>query len=227
MNRSKKAIKLKELVRVKERIHALNRAMRNLPSRPLPKKIFAGHWRYFVVRSDIMRSSIGSQVERVVAACNHWVRGNKRDPKSFRGHTERLLSSTISGYQSEQYLHPLNQDEWDEAGFPEHFKRKWFDVQTAFLRVGTKNIPRYRYFPKVPSWMMEFAYKPAYITEATEPDGDLESELHRLNDFMERERGYQRLGGRNYDEYDWGIAKKKSLTRISRKEAQDAVFEAA
>lgn len=223
MRRDKKSSEIKELLRIKERIGHLNHEMRSQIPRPLPKKIFVGHWRHFSVRADILRSSIGTQVQQVVDACDHWVRGDKKDVRSFRANTEILMSATIAGYQGVQYLRPLNQDAWDMAGFPEFFKRKWFDVHVSYIRAGTKNIPCYKYFPKVPPYMLEFAYRPAYITEETIPDGDVASELQRLYDFMERERGWARLGERNRDEWDLSLTKKRMLKDIAKRETREAM----
>jgi len=216
----KKRVKIKELRHAADRIAEIQRDIFKIKPKPLPKKIFAGHWRFIVVRSDVLRSSIGQQVQQVVNACNHWCLGKKKEPNSYRASTEVSYGPYSSGYADGQSLRPLSQDAWDKAGFPEFFKRKWFDVVTKYIKAGTSNIPQYKYFPKVPKHMLEYAYKPAYIKEVTEPDGNLEGELKKLYDFMNTNNGWARLNGRNKDEWDMSIEKKKQLSKIRDKEGK-------
>lgn len=209
MRKTAKAEKMKELHRVSERIAEIHELLRKTPPVPLPKKIFVGHWRHFAVRADVLRSSIGSQVKKVVDHCDHWVLGKRRDPASYRTSTEVYHSPSESGFQHGQGLRPLTQEQWDAADFPEFFERKWFRVTTRLIRAGTKNIPVKRYFPEIPRHMLEYAYRPAYATAAFEPNGALESELRRLYQIMDARHGWQKLEGRTADEWDLSLRKKK------------------
>lgn len=216
----KKKIQLRDIRKAAERIREIHFLLRNIKPQPLPKKIFAGHWRFITVREDILRSSIGTQVQQVVNNCNHWVLGKKKEPKSFNSSTEVCYTKESSGYENGQGLLPLSQERWDKAGLPEFFKKKWFDTVTKYLKVGTKNIPRITYFPKVPKHMLDFGFKTAYLTEFRDTDGDLEGELHNLQTFMNTSRGWERLTGRGRDEWDLSHEKKKMLEQITKSEAR-------
>jgi len=215
MQRHKKEASLKEIRKAIETLSELRDQMRGKYV-PLKHKIFAGHWRFLVVREDVLRSSIGGQIQKIVNECNHWCRGNKKDPNSYHTGTELF----DVGCQNIQYLHPLNQRQWDAANFPEFFAKKWFVVKTTYKNVGTKNIPIHRYFPKVPKYMLDFKFKPAYITESFIPNGDLESQIHSLNEFIWENKGWERLQGNRRDEWDLSLTKKKALEQLNKKEAR-------
>jgi hypothetical protein len=191
------------------RIDQIHRELRDRPAVRLPKKLFVGHWRYLAVRQDVLRSSIGGQVQMVVDKCNHWVLGRKGNDKSYRATTEVPIGTGSSGFSQGQGLRPLSKSAWEEAEFPEFFERKWFRKVTSLLRAGTKNIPIERFFPQVPERMLEYAYKPAYVCETSLVDGELESELKRLYDFMRDAHGWVKIEGRRVDEWDLSLRKRR------------------
>jgi len=171
-----------------------------------------------------LRSSIGGQVQRIVDQCNHWVLGKKKDPTSYRCSTEIYypysVHSESSGvsWQSEQGLHPINQNVWDQAGFPEFFKKKWFNLRKITRSYGTKNVVYYRYYPKIPSHMLEYGYKAAYITEVHPVNGDLESELKFLKDQFARRNGWQIIYGSYRDEWILNMDRTHTLEEIAKQE---------
>jgi hypothetical protein len=209
MKTTKEDLRERELRRAARRIGEIHRELAARPSTPLPKKIFAGHWRFLAVRADVLRSSVGSQVQQVVDKCNHWVLGRKSSPPSYRASTEVAVSPAATAFISGQGLRPLGAEEWLSAGFPDFFEDKWFRKIPRLIRVGTKNIELTRYFPQVPDHMLEFAYKPAYITETRLPGGDLESELRRLYSTMNAAHGWERLDGRHTDEWDMSVRRRR------------------
>lgn len=209
MRAEKKELREREYRTASRRIDEIHRALAALPSCPLPRKLFVGHWRYLVVRADVLRSSVGKQVQAVVDRCNHWVLGKKNNPASYRCSTEVPVSAAETGFVSGQGLRPLTAEQWQEASFPDFFEHKWFRKVERTIRAGTKNIAVYRYFPEVPKHMLEFGYKPAYMTEAQVVDGDLESELKRLYSFMRNSHGWERVSGRHADEWDMSLRRAK------------------
>jgi len=224
MKKNKKNQELKTLHRVANRIHELQKEIRESPRTPLPKKLFAGHWRFFSVRSDILRSSIGHQIQKIVDACNTFRLGNKKKEDSFRGCTEIAVPmppnhTTI--LDPNQGLKPLCQEELDQLELSPTQKEKWFLTVTKILRAGSKNIPIPKYFPQIPKHMLEFSYKTAYITEITEPDGEKESELIKLYRFMEKNKGWEKLHGSQKDEWSVSLAKKKQLKKIQEMEIHE------
>lgn len=68
----------------------------------------------------------------------------------------------------------------------------------------------------MPAHMLEFAYKRAYIEEIRTPAGDLESELSRLYSIMRSSHGWERISGRNADEWDMSLRR----TRLREEEAR-------
>jgi len=223
MKKQKKEISLKHIRKVAERINELYRDMRGI-SVPLENKIFVGHWRHFKVRDDVLRSSIGEQVQKVVDACDHWVLGKKHSPKSYKARTEVGFGSGRDSFftyiQDGQGLVSISQEQFDKENFPPFFRNKWFYVRELYRNYGSKNVVRYRYYPKVPDYMVEFAYKAAYVTEKFIPNGDAESELHYLKLWMEENNGYARYFGKN-DNKDWdrgGPMKQKVLKKATENE---------
>jgi hypothetical protein len=229
MQRNKKETKISEIRATHKRICEIQDEINKLPRVKLDKKIFAGHWRFLKVRSDVLRSSIGKQVEQVVNACNTHCLGKKKDPSTYKTATETcypINGSLINGgitWKQGQGLRPLNKDQYENANFPEHFKTKWFDVLTTYIKAGTKNIPVERYFPKIPPHMLEYDYKPAYITEVKPSHGDLESELAKHYRFMNNNNGWQVIYDNIKDEWDLSLDKKKKLTKLKDKEIKEAL----
>lgn len=225
MKKNKEQAKLSEIRRAEKRIFALQKEISNLPKEKLEKKIFVGHWRFLKVRADVLRSSIGEQVSKVVEACNTYCLGKKKETNSYKMTVEipyAINGSMLHGSsfrQEGQGLRPLSQKEFENAGFPEHFERRWFNKQAITKSVGSKNLVAHRYFPKIPAHMLEFDYKPAYMVEATRAGGDLESELVQLYKFMNSNKGWQKLHGNYKDEWDLSVTKKKTLENMSKKEA--------
>lgn len=225
MKTTKKEKLKRDLKRAEERIRVLSRKIMDAPPVPLKKRIFVGHWRFFRVREDVLRSSIGEEVSKVVGHTNHWVLGKKKFPKSYRSSTEVMLADSIVGRVAVQYLNPLTQEEMDKTGFGAKVQRKWFSVFTKTIGAGSKTLEKRWYFPKVPEHMLEFGYKAAYITETHIPDGDVESELHHLRKFMDDHNGWEKLHGNHRDEWDLSLSKKKTLERLRDKEVEDEVRE--
>jgi len=230
MQPKKQTIKFKKFLQVQNRINELHKLIRESPVKPLPNKIFVGHWRYFRVRDDVLRSSVGRQVKLIVDACNHWVLGKKNDPKSYENkcYTRVYCAYFGSTAVSKQHLHPLSQDEFDKCNFPNpiQFARRWFDVETKTRSFGSKNVIYRNYYPKVRPHIIEFAYKRAYITEEHCKVGDYESELAKLYQFMTDNHGWDALCQHHKDEWDYNVDKKRMLQNLNKKELREAILEA-
>lgn len=229
MNKNKKEVKISELRKTEKRISELNKEISKLPKQKLDKKIFVGHWRFLKVRADVLRSSIGAQVAKVVEHCNTYCLGKKKEPNSYHTIVEvpyAVKGSMLNGSsfkQEGQGLRPLFQKEFDSANFPEHFVKKWFHKQVITKSIGSKNLLYYKYFPKVAPHMLEFAYKPAYMLEASQAGGDLESELVRLYKLMNANHGWSKLHGNHKDEWDISQGKKAAISKLKDKEIKEAL----
>jgi hypothetical protein len=224
MQQNKKEQLLKEIRRAENRIHELQKIIKNKPKTPLDKKIFAGHWRFFRVRADILRSSIGQQIQTIVDACNTFRLGKKKDYDSFRGTTEIAIligATPMTLFSQEQGLRSLSQQDFEGLPLSETQKKKWFLKVDRTLNAGSKNIVIPRYFPRIPPHMIEYAYKPAYITEINTPDGDAESELVQLHQFMTKTNGWDKLYGSHRDEWNLNIKKKKVLQNLQNQEQEE------
>lgn len=214
---------LKKLRAAEARINELSRGRWKAKPEKLEKRIFAGHWRHLAVRADVLRSSIGEAAAAVLDACDHWVLGKKKEEKSYRCTTEVLFGKSPARIPG-QYPQPISQETADKAGFSPSFLRKWFEQHTETIGAGTKTFQRHRYFPKLPPHMVEFAFKAAYITEVTNPNPDVESELARLYRFMDTHDGWTKLRGNHRDEWDRSESKHKSLEKLRRKEQQEELI---
>lgn len=217
MKPNKAAKDIKDILKIVARIEELNN---NWKPRVIPLKdpIFAGHWRHIALREDVLRCSIGADAAKVVALCDHWVLGKKKEPKSYNCQTEICLEGNTLFIMG-QYLRPLSQAQIEEACFSPRFIRKWFHLHKKTVRLGTKNMEYIRYFPKIGHHMVEFAFRRGYIVEVTEPNGNVESELAKLYQKMEHLDGWRRLGQTK------GQKEKKTkatmIDKIYRKEAKD------
>lgn len=219
---NKQQVLHKKLLAANARIDELNRGRWGAKPIPLKKKIFTGHWRHLAVRADVLRSSIGQDVAAVVAACDHWVLGKKKEEKSYNCTTEVLFGKKPARIPG-QYLQPISQKEAEKAGFSPAFLRKWFDRHTETIGAGTKTFERHHYYPKVRPHMIEFAFKPAFIVATTHPNPDAESELARLYKFMDAHDGWTKLQGRHRDEWDLSLDKKRTLEKLRAKEQREAL----
>lgn len=230
MKRTRKEESLLKLRKAAQRIQEINHILSKLPTKPLPKKMFAGHWRFLKVREDVLRSSVGQQAANVVELCNNWVLGKKKDPNSYRTSTEvcyPINGSMLKGgstWREGQGLKPISEDQFEASGLPEFYKRKWFIAQEVVHRLGSKVIIKHRYFPNVPKHMLEFGYKAAYVTEVGQVCGPLESELKKLYDFMDQHNGWTRIGQRrNRDEWDLSLEKKRAKAKLANAEVREAL----
>lgn len=227
MKPNKQELKLKEFLKAKRRIDELHTLIAQSPCVPLKNKIFVGHFRFFKVRDDVLRSSIGNAAKLVVDACNTWVLGKKKEPKTYEKYHGivycRYFGETTV---SKQCLRPLRQDEIDKLNFPNRisFIRRWFDVEEKIKSYGSKNVVYRRYFPKIPPHMLEFAFKPAYITEEKTKVGDYESELAKLYTFMSDNNAWEIVFNRNRDEWFLNLDREKILEKIRKKEAMEEIF---
>ena len=217
MKPNKKESKEKEFIKARKRIDELYGKIFNFPFRPLERKIFVGHWRFFKVREDVLRSSIGEQIKYVVDKCNSWVLGKKNSPKSY----ENCYGSTYCKYfgeitVSKQLLKPLYEKEAEDWNIPnkEKILKKWFHVAEKTKSFGSKNMVKKVYYPNIPDHMLEFAYKPAYISEVQELCGEYMSELEQLKHYM-----------KNNPESDWKYKdrfecpnKREKIAKIVEKE---------
>jgi len=220
MKPQKREEEYKKFIKMRDRIHEIYGLMRDLPYEPTEKKIFAGHWRFFKVREDILRSSIGAQVKMVVDKCNTWILGNKNDPDSYK---QKIWSTgELREYQA---LRSLSEKEFNESGFPDFFTRKWFVKEVTYKNVGTKNLEIIRFRPNIPPHMIEYAFKRAYKCAFKMLDGDLEGELDRLQRTMNNENGWAKIAGNNYDEWDRNEKKKKNMKKIARRELREELAE--
>ncbi len=221
MKPDKKESRIKEFRKAQRRIDELHTLIAQSPCIPLKNKIFVGHFRFFKVREDILRSSIGNEVKLVVDACNTWVLGKKHDPKTYENchgivYCRYFGETTVS----KQCLRPLSQEQIDKINFPNRpsFIRRWFDIEEKTKSYGSKNVVYRRYFPKIPSHMLEFAFKPAYITEEKIKIGDYESELAKVYQFMSANKGWEAINGSYKDEWYSNADKKRILEKIKSRE---------
>jgi hypothetical protein len=220
MKSTPKKTELAAIRKAAQRIEELQQRVGRTERVRLQKKMFVGHWRFLVVRVDVLRSSIGQQVQLVVDHCNHWVLGRKKISDSYRCSTEVRISPGASTHIAEQYLRPLGTKQWEAAKLPEHIRRKWFETVITYIRAGTKNIPVTRYFPTVPRHMLEYGFKPAYIEEVDTPKPAVESELAKLYQFMHNHDGWTKLGQNHRDEWDLSLTRKRDLVRLLEREAR-------
>ena len=215
---------IKKFRNVSARIDELNKLLHTYPTQKLKKRRFEGYWRFFVVRKDIMRSSVGERLQKILDVCNSWTFGDKKNPKSFCRYSWRNYYNFWGiDEMDEQYLKFLNQKEWDAANFPKGCE-KFFRVHVETVNYGTKNVEVKKYYPDIPLWMLEFKYKAAYYEEEDVLPNELIGELNVLREFMHKNNGWEQLNGRHSDEWSACSTKKKIKERIHKKEMKDELY---
>ena len=224
MKQDKNKLKIKKLRDTVKRLNELSDILFNLPTEKLKKKIFAGHWRFYIVRKDIMKSTLGNQLQQVLDVCNSWKLGHKKDPKSYN-YYDWDADYIFLGYVEGQYLKSLNQEQWDKANFPKFFEKKFFKVKSNTRSFGTKNVVHKTYIPNIPRWMFEFKYKPAYYEDKPVIPGDVMGEYTKLQDFMTQNNGWWVLNGANNDAWDISFDKKQMIDKVNKKELREELAE--
>src|SRR5258707_1197027 len=95
---------------------------------PLDKPILAGYTRSFIVREDVLRTSVGTQIKQLVEATNTTWRA-KDEAGPYR--PTKYLAWHVEIEEPEQTLAPIKDDDFKKSGLPEEFKAKWFTPITT------------------------------------------------------------------------------------------------
>ena len=185
---------------------------------PLEKKMFIGFWRSFKVREDVLLSSIGLEVQKVVEACNTYWLGKTKASKSY----ERV-ALTLSIQNKEQTLREMRYEELKELNFSESFIRKWFRTEIRHQFVRNKDTSYTSYIPKIDAHMLEFRYTREYINEVSIPLGDAISQENFLRNFLDKNNFYNILLGRLRMERTGNLTKKKIISKLLDDEIKRAL----
>lgn len=209
--------KLKEYYAASKRINELYRSIWDLPRVDVSKdRIFAGDWRFFVVRKDILRSSIGENIQAVVDVTQSARLGRRDNPKSYLQY-----NYLTRRYEDSQELNPLSDKTYTNYNFPAKVA-KYFKKYTEIRSIGSKNIEIYSWHPVIPKWMLEYDYKRAYLLETRDAGYELQSELDKLQAFMRRENGYEKLCQSNYD-WEYHFEGKFLMEKVAKRDMREEV----
>jgi len=185
---------------------------------PLEKRMFIGFWRSFKVREDVLLSSIGLEVQKVVEACNTYWLGKTKASKSY----ERV-ALTLAIQNKEQTLREMRYEELKELNFSESFIRKWFRTEIRHQFVRNKDTSYTSYIPKIDAHMLEFRYTREYINEVSIPLGDAISQENFLRNFLDKNNFYNILLGRLRMERTGNLTKKKIISKLLDDEIKRAL----
>jgi hypothetical protein len=185
---------------------------------PLEKRMFIGFWRSFKVREDVLLSSIGLEVQKVVEACNTYWLGKTKASKSY----ERV-ALTLAIQNKEQTLREMRYEELKELNFSESFIRKWFRTEIRHQFVRNKDTSYISYIPKIDAHMLEFRYTREYINEVSIPLGDAISQENFLRNFLDKNNFYNILLGRLRMERTGNLTKKKIISKLLDDEIKRAL----
>lgn len=223
MRHHKKERKIKEMLKDNRECSEACKSLYRPKYEKLDKQIFAGHWRFFVVRADVLRSSVGQEIQQVVDLCNSWVLGHKKDPSSY---DRKSWSAKVIGYDenqqaviehvAEQLLRPIDEKRWKELNLSDKIKQYFVQVTQTFY-----NKTYIRYFPNVPSHMIEFGFKRAYITAVPVEDSEARSKRTLITNKQQREDADRKLGKSHRDDWDLNLSKKRKLNSLITKEIGD------
>ena len=214
MRPKKTSSKLKKLRRTVNQL----RLICSYDFQPLEKRMFIGFWRSFKVREDVLRSSIGLEVQKVVEACNTYWLGKTKAAKSY----ERVALS-LAIQNKEQTLREMKYEELKELNFSESFIRKWFRTEIRHQFVRNKDTSYTCYISKIDAHMIEFRYTREYINELRIPLGDAISQENFLRNFLKKNNGYNVLFGRFREERDANLTKKKIISKLLDEEMKMAL----
>ena len=185
---------------------------------PLEKRMFIGFWRSFKVREDVLLSSIGLEVQKVVEACNTYWLGKTKASKSY----ERV-ALTLAIQNKEQTLREMRYEELKELNFSESFIRKWFRTEIRHQFVRNKDTSYTSYIPKIDAHMLEFRYTREYINKVRIPLGDAISQENFLMNFLDKNNFYNILLGRLRMERTGNLTKKKIISKLLDDEIKRAL----
>ena len=170
------------------------------------------------MREDVLRSSIGLEVQKVVEACNTYWLGKTKAAKSY----ERVALS-LAMQNKEQTLREMKYEELKELNFSESFIRKWFRTEIRHQFVRNKDTSYTCYISKIDAHMIEFRYTREYINGLRIPLGDAISQENFLRNFLKKNNGYNVLFGRFREERDANLTKKKIISKLLDEEMKMAL----
>ena len=119
----------------------------------------------------------------------------------------------------QQEIRDLHRDEWEKL--PEELQTYFSMIEKTRRWGGTIKMFQFKY-----PWMFETQIKPHYITHAYILHNEVISEYEYVWDKLYNSDmlAYKYLTGRSYhDDYDWNKSKKRSLEKITTKEAREEI----
>jgi glycyl-tRNA synthetase (class II) len=139
-----------------------------------------------------------------------------KDFMTNRGENGRKLKRSVP---IQQEIRDLHRDEWEKL--PEELQTYFSMIEKTRKWGGPIKMFQFKY-----SWMYETQIKPHYITHAYVLHNEVISEYEYVWDKLYNSDmlAYKYLTGRSYrDDYDWNKSKKRSLEKITTKEAKEEI----
>jgi hypothetical protein len=166
--------KEKELLDAWSELEELHKQRRRLGFIELEKPIVKGWKRYFVLRTDIMKSKEGRFFHQILEKINNESVCGRKDFKARDRKTKRMTPI-------EQHTTWLSKREFDELNFTDK-QRECFE----FRIVRLENAERKRLFVYRFEWQFEFKVKRNIITKISVMDPLIESRIAELENYFER-----------------------------------------
>jgi hypothetical protein len=211
--------KEKEARRLLERLNQLAKlrySWRKENLIPLEKPIRRGWIRYYVVRPDVLKSSRGKTIAKLLNYVqNPYVCADKNFTTT-RGENGRKLKQPTP---IQQNVRDLYQHEWERL--PEELQNYFSMVEKTRRWGGPIKVFQFKY-----PWMYDTLVKPHYVTHAYVLHNEVISEYEYVWDklYNSDTLAYKYLTGRSYrDDWDRNESKKRKLNSIIEKETREEV----
>ena len=174
----------KHLLTLQRKLTKLREEVRKLPERKLPHPIHHGWERTWVVRADILRSSIGESVQAALAVCNTiWL---SNDRNKFRRRVYCMGGLSFEEEQSLADVPAKKMEEHIEAGLSQKIVREFFRCQTKIRSFGSKNIEDIFFSPIINRHYLEFKLQPHWHTHETIGGLELKARIEEIENHFER-----------------------------------------
>jgi len=203
--------KEKATIQLYNELGKLYRARHNRPSIKLDKPYQSGWQRYFKVRDDIARGPHGKLAADILKVVQHYDYSSREDFHKKSKKTKKLDLIKAG-------VRKISVREFENKGYPESWK-KHFDTYT-------NKYGQLEYHFNKQWWYTEVIEK-YMVTHYYEATAEIDQRLEEVKQIIEHnqlEPVYMGLKkGRNLDEWDLCLDKKRTLSKIAKKEMRDEV----
>ncbi|MES1225069.1 MAG: hypothetical protein ABUT20_56805 [Bacteroidota bacterium] len=210
----------KQLIQLHKRRQILWEKKRNLGWEPLIPPVQKGWKRLFVLRDDVSRSKQADFFEEILKKINTHDWSYRKDFLVKR----RRFGRKIYVIKGQRLLEP-DEYHFKKLNFTEKEQQFFYPV----LRASRVSKQLVKHFVFIEPWRFVLRVKPNIIDKIRVKDADLESEIARLRNFLERNDLENRLDkitrGNTYKWWKWGSLEKYDEKNIYKNKSLEQLID--